>query len=52
MERRCPVCFVTLSAGADHRPCLVYGFQEGLFKSIAEWKSMCEPTKKYRKLRK
>jgi hypothetical protein len=40
-QRICRMCNTNLQQDRDHRPCLFRAFDEGRFKSIAEWEDDC-----------
>jgi hypothetical protein len=40
-QRICRMCKTDLERDRDHRPCLARAFDEGCFKSVAEWEDDC-----------
>ena len=40
-RRMCRICVTDLQQGDDHRPCIETAFNEGRFKSVAEWEDDC-----------
>jgi len=40
-QRVCRMCKTDLQRDRDHRPCLARAFDEGRFKSVAEWEDDC-----------